>query len=133
LLKKKKFLIGGIVVVAAIAFLSFTAFAGSNVYYYEVGELVGKGASVLGDTVKVRGLVVDGSVQRQTEGAVMNFTVVDGDAVTRLPVVYQGVVPDTFSEGIEVVVEGSLNQDGVFRAEAIMPKCPSRYTPAATQ
>jgi cytochrome c-type biogenesis protein CcmE len=133
LLKKKKFLIGGIVVFAAIGFLSYTAFAGSNVYYYEVGELVGKSASVYGDTVKVRGLVVGGSVQRQTEGAVMNFQVVDGDTVTTLPVVYQGVVPDTFSEGIEVVVEGNLSQDGVFLADVIMPKCPSRYEPASAQ
>jgi len=133
LLKKKKFLIGGIMVFAAIGFLSFTAFAGSNVYYYEVGELLSGGDSVYGDTVKVRGMVVEGSVQRQTEGAVMTFSVADGDAVTRLPVVYQGVVPDTFAEGIEVVAEGSLGQDGVFRAEVLMPKCPSRYTPAPAQ
>ena len=63
----------------------------------------------------------------------MNFTISDGGGDATLPVVYKGVVPDTFSAGIEVVVEGRLNQDGVFRAEVIMPKCPSRYTPSSPQ
>ncbi len=131
MLKKKKFIIGAIIVLAAIGFLSVRAFAGSATYYYEVAELVGKGDAVRGDTVKVRGVVAEGSVVRQTEGARLSFTLADATGVSSVPVVFQGVVPDTFQEGREVVCEGSWGADSVFRATVLMPKCPSRYTPVS--
>jgi cytochrome c-type biogenesis protein CcmE len=131
LFKKKKFIIGAIIVFAAIGVLSVRAFAGSATYYYEVSELVSKGDSVRGDTVKVRGMVAEGSVLRQTEGARLSFTLADATGASSLPVVYQGVVPDTFKEGSEVVCEGKWGADGVFGATVLMPKCPSKYTPAA--
>ncbi len=130
MLKKKKFLIGGAIVLAAIALLSVRAFAGSSVYYYEVGDLLKKGASLTGDTVKVRGVVENNSVQRQTEGSAISFTLSSSDGASKLPVTYKGVVPDTFTEGGELVCQGKLGQDGVFRADQLMPKCPSKYTPA---
>ena len=133
MLKNKKFIIGAIIVLAAIGFLSVRAFAGSATYYYDVAEMVQKSGSVSGQTVKVRGFVDEGSVVRQTEGATLNFTLADEGRTNKLPVVYQGVVPDTFKEGSELVCEGSLSKDGVFRATVLMPKCPSKYTPAPGQ
>ena len=133
LLKNKKFIIGAIIVLVAIGFLSVRAFAGSATYYYDVDEMVQKGASVSGETVKVRGFIDEGSVVRQAEGATLNFILADEGRKSKLPVVYQGVVPDTFKEGSELVCEGSLNTDGVFRATVLMPKCPSKYTPAPSQ
>jgi cytochrome c-type biogenesis protein CcmE len=131
LLKKKKFFIGALIVVAAIAALSVRAFAGSATYYYEVAELVSKGDAIRGDTVKVRGVVGEGSVVRQTAGARLDFTLADaGSSTNSIPVAYQGVVPDTFQEGREVVCEGAWGADGIFRATVLMPKCPSKYTPA---
>jgi cytochrome c-type biogenesis protein CcmE len=132
LLKRKKFIIGAIIVFAAIGILSIRAFAGSATYYYEVGELLSQQGSVRSDSVKVRGVVVEGSVVRQTEGARLSFTLADDARANSLPVTYQGVVPDTFKEGSEVVCEGNWGADGVFRATVLMPKCPSRYTPAAS-
>lgn len=129
--KNKKFIIGALVVIAAIGFLSVRAFAGSATYYYEVGELAQKGDSVYGTKVKVRGFVEEGTMVSQAEGATLNFTLADASTSDQLPVVYQGAVPDSFKEGGEVVCEGRLTQDGVFRADALMPKCPSKYTPAS--
>jgi len=129
-LKNKKFIIGAIIVVAAIGVLSVRAFAGSATYYYEVAELVSKADAVRGDTVKVRGVVAEGSVVRETAGARLNFTLADAKGLSSVPVVFQGVVPDTFKEGREVVCEGAQGSDGVFRATVLMPKCPSKYTPA---
>ena len=131
LFKNKKFIIGALVVVAAIGFLSVRAFAGSATYYYEVGELAQKGDSVYGTNVKVRGFVEEGSMVSQAEGATLNFTLADEARSNQLRVVYQGAVPDSFKEGGEVVCEGQLSQDGTFRADALMPKCPSKYTPAS--
>jgi cytochrome c-type biogenesis protein CcmE len=128
-LKNKKFIIGAIVVLAAIGFLGVRAFAGSATYYYDVADFVSKGASVEGKTAKVRGFVEQGSVVRQ--GGALDFSLMDENGASRVPIIYQGVVPDTFKEGSEVVCEGALNGDGAFRATVLMPKCPSKYTPAS--
>ncbi len=130
MLRNKKFIIGGIIVLAAIGFLSVRAFAGSATYYYDVAELAQKGNNLNGQTVKVRGFVAEGSVVQQAQGATLNFTLADDARVNKVPVSYQGVVPDTFKEGAEIVCEGTLSNDGVFRATVLMPKCPSKYTPA---
>ena len=41
----------------------------------------------------------------------------------------QGVVPDTFRDGmgIQVTVQGELGQDGTFLANQVIPRCPSKY------
>ncbi len=62
----------------------------------------------------------------------LKFIVVDleeGDE--SLSIVYQGIPPDSFQDGREVVIEGHLNSAGVFKADSILTKCPSKYEPAA--
>ncbi len=130
MLQRKKFLIGGIIVVLAIAFLGYMGFAGAATYYYEVSELLEQGSSIYGENVRVNGQVVPGSLEQESAGSVTKFILVDVDGQESLPVVYQGVVPDTFKEGNEVVVEGKLNSDGIFQGHTLMPKCASRYVPA---
>jgi cytochrome c-type biogenesis protein CcmE len=57
----------------------------------------------------------------------MQFTIIDGSK--SLPVTYKGTVPDTFKPGIDVLIEGRLDKDGIFRATTILTKCPSKYEP----
>jgi cytochrome c-type biogenesis protein CcmE len=127
--KNKKVIIGAVIVLAAIVFLSIRAFAGSATYYYELAELNQKSQSLYGETIKVRGLVEPGSVQQVTQGATLQFIMTDENQSSQLPVVYQGAVPDTFKEGSEVVCEGILGTDNIFQASVLMPKCPSKYSP----
>ncbi len=109
MLKKKKFLIGGLIVVLAIAYLGYTGFEGSATYYYTVSELAAQSSSVNGENVRVNGQVAAGSVEQDTKEQILRFTIVDVEEENSLPVVYQGVVPDTFKTGNDVVVEGYLN------------------------
>ncbi len=125
--KNKKVIIGAVILFAAIVFLSIRAFAGSATYYYELAELNQKSQSLYGQTVKVRGLIEEGSVQQVTQGATLQFTMTDESKDNQLSVVYQGAVPDTFKEGSEVVCEGILGTDNIFQASVLMPKCPSKY------
>ena len=127
--KKKKFLIGGLIVVLAIAYLGYTGFEGSATYYFTVSELAAQEGSVNGENVRVNGQVAAGSVEQDTKEQILRFTIVDVEEENSLPVVYQGVVPDTFKTGNDVVVEGYLNSAGVFHANNILAKCPSRYVP----
>ncbi len=126
-LRKKRFLIGGIVVFLAIGYLGYTGFQSSATYYYTVGELIDQGSSIYGENVRVNGQVAPGSLKQESAGGILRFTIVDeGES---LLVAYQGVVPDTFKVGNEVVVEGYLNSNGVFEVNTILTKCPSRYVP----
>ncbi len=123
--RKKKFLIGGIILLFAIGYLSYTGFVSSATYYYKVGEFLDQSASLGTATIRVDGDVAEGSVVQQA--GLLRFNIV-GDGKS-LPVVYQGAVPDTFKEGNEVVVEGRLNSSGVFEAKSILTKCASKYVP----
>lgn len=127
MLRKKRFLIGGIIVVLAIGYLGYMGFQGSAVYYYTASELIELGSSIYDENVRVNGQVVPGSLEQEANGLVLKFNIVDEKR--SLPVVYQGVVPDSFKSDSEVVVEGYLNSAGTFQANTIMTKCPSKYVP----
>ena len=127
MLRKRKFLIGGIIVFLAIGYLAYMGFESSATYYYTVGEFIERGNSSYSENVRVKGQVVPGSVEQGSAGSTLRFTIIDGEE--SLPVAYQGVVPDTFKVGTEVVVEGQLNSAGIFQAHTLMPQCPSRYVP----
>lgn len=131
MLKKKRFLIGGIVVFLAIGYLGFIGWRGGAAYYYQVNELLGQGSSVYDQTVRVNGQVAPGSLQQEAGGFNLKFTIVDVDGGESIPVVYRGVVPDSFKVGNEVVVEGHLDATGIFQAQTLMPKCSSKYVPKA--
>jgi cytochrome c-type biogenesis protein CcmE len=85
-----------------------------------------------GRSYELTGKVVKGSVRR--EGQKLGFRVRDRNGSASLPVVYEGVVPDPFREGREVIVSGEL-EDGTFAAErdSLVTKCPSKFSNAKDQ
>jgi cytochrome c-type biogenesis protein CcmE len=80
-----------------------------------------------GQSYELTGKVVDGSVER--EGERLRFAVRDRAGRTSIPVVYEGVVPDPFREGREVIVDGRV-VGGTLVAErdSLVTKCPSKFT-----
>ncbi|MFQ6122000.1 MAG: cytochrome c maturation protein CcmE [Dehalococcoidales bacterium] len=127
MLRKRKFLIGGFIVFLTIAYLGYLGFQGSATYYYTVSELVQQGSSIYNEKVRVNGQVAPGSVEQEPESFALRFIITEGGQ--SLPVVYQGIVPDAFKVGNDVVVEGHLSSVGIFQANAILVKCPSKYVP----
>jgi cytochrome c-type biogenesis protein CcmE len=126
-LKRKRFFIGGLIVFLSVGYLGYTGFMNAATYYYTVGELLQQGNSIYGENVRVNGNVATGSLEQ--EAHILRFTILDAEGGASLPVVYQGVVPDTFKAGGDAIVEGYLNSDGIFQANMLMAKCPSRYEP----
>lgn len=55
-------------------------------------------------------------MEQESAGGILKFTLIDVDGAESLPVVYQGVVPDTLKVGNEVVVEGYLNSEVLSRS-----------------
>ncbi len=80
-----------------------------------------------GRSYELTGKVKADSVER--EGVALRFAIRDRDGTTSVPVVYEGVVPDPFREGREVIVSGTL-ENGTFVAErdSLVTKCPSKFT-----
>lgn len=126
--KRKKFVIGGLLVLAAIGVLGYMGFQSSATYYYTVSEVLDKGSAVYDKDLRVAGKVVDGSISQQAAGSRLQFAITDGQE--DFPVTYQGAVPDAFFQpDADVVVEGRMDQGGVFEARSLVAKCPAKYVP----
>ena len=109
-------------------YLMVSAIRDTGVYYLTPAELATKTAKdpTLFDTgVKVGARVVKGSITREPGGRQVSFVMSDG--AKSYDVVYRGITPDTFTDEVDVVVEGRLGHDGVFHATTLLAKCASRY------
>lgn len=126
--RRKRFLIASSVVVLALGALIYMGIRSTAMYHMEVGELLAQGSAAYGEKVRLGGKVVEGSVESTPSGNETRFSITDG--TNSLPVVYQGVVPDAFKPGTDVVMDGALSPSGTFEATSLLAKCPSKYIPA---
>ena len=130
-MKNGRFYVGLGGVALVVAYLVWTGVSDSMVYYLTPTELVAKVAedpSFHTVGVKVSGKVVPGSYGQSNGGLTHLFRVHDiehPDVV--FPVEYSAALPDTFTDEIEVVLEGRFGEDGVFQATTLLTKCGSRY------
>ncbi len=100
---------------------TFQYYANVGAYLHSVEE-----ESRAGDT-RVHGFVVAGSIRKDLPAGHVDFRLADPEDPSALVVRYLGIdVPDLFADGAEVVVEGDLVA-GVFVAQRVMAKCPSKY------
>lgn len=120
-----RFLVGGAIVAAAIIFLMTSALQTSAVYYLEVDELLAKGPAAYDQPLRLNGMVDKSTIQWDPATLTLRFTMVKGDLA--VPVIYNDVPPDTFYAGETAVVEGAYGRDGIFRAETLFVRCPSKY------
>lgn len=122
----RKIVITVVLLVAGFAILFSVGLKGSLVYYLTVSEFMDPARRTdLGDNFRVNGIVKPGSIERHQGTPGARFLLTDGSR--EIPVVYGKEVPDTFVDGAEAVVEGSLGADGTFAAVTLLAKCPSKY------
>jgi cytochrome c-type biogenesis protein CcmE len=120
-----RFFAGGLVILAVIGYVTFSSFQSNAVYYYTLREFKAQQSKLGGQTLRINGPLDKESIQTDQKTLVLQFNLKDGDLVQ--PVVYRGVAPDTLKTGESVVAEGHLGTDGVFQADNILVKCPSKY------
>jgi cytochrome c-type biogenesis protein CcmE len=123
-----RLLLGLGLILSAFGYLFFSGMEASQVYYLTVDEYQERAASLSPDEpFRVSGRVEPDSVILAENGMDLQFTVYDPEIKhATLAVSYHGVVPDTFMENSEVVVEGTIQGD-VFQAHTLLAKCPSKY------
>lgn len=125
---RTKFLIGAGLVLASAGYLMASSINATGVYYVTPTELSARLAadpSLRNVGLKLGARVVPGSIKRAAGGREYAFVVTDG--AQSVPVLYRGIAPDTFTDGVDVVVEGRMGSDGTFRATTLLAKCASRY------
>jgi cytochrome c-type biogenesis protein CcmE len=120
-----KILIGIIVIGGGLGYFTYQAMQSSWSYYYSVDEFSANIADMNNYSFRIAGRVKPGSVNRDLQ--TMNLTFTLAGAKTEIPVLYTGTVPDNFTEDIEVVVEGRLDENKSFQAKTLMTKCESKY------
>ncbi len=119
-----------IVVLAGMALLSgavalvLSALDENLSYFYQPSEL---SAAPRGRTIRLGGLVEEGSLERQADGVTVTFRITD--LAESVPVVYQGLLPDLFREGQSVITQGTLGPDGTFVAREVLAKHDETYMP----
>lgn len=122
---RKLLLLGALVVAGSVfAFLALGDIGENLIYYWSPTELVEAGPKAHDAAVRLGGLVVADSVVRGA-GLALDFRVTDGR--TEVPVHAETVPPAMFREGIGVVLEGRLRQDGVFDTQRLLVKHDNEY------
>jgi len=121
--RRGKFVAGGLVIVAAIAYLIWSGVSQSVVYFVTPSELLA--APVPTNTYRLGGLLQPGSLTWEPKSLDLSFTLSDGKA--SVPVKHKGTPPDLFAEGRGAVVEGSWTKEGYFKAALILAKHSEAY------
>lgn len=121
---KTKMIVGGGIVLAAILFLAFSGAKGSWVHYLAVDEFVAQ-PEYQQDRVRLHGNVSEENLDSDPGMLKATFDLQGESQSVR--VAFSGIVPDMFQAGAEVVVEGQLDETGVFQADTLLTKCASKY------
>ena len=152
-MRNPKFLVGGLLIAAAVIYLIISSTQASAQYFLTIEELQGRKAEMLGRDVRISGAVVGDSIQYDAKTLTLRFTVanIPGDnsvidargglaavlkaavvdeTLPRLNVVYTGVKPDLLKNEAQAIMTGKYNADGTFKATELLLKCPTKYEDA---
>ena len=121
--RQVKFLAGGLVIVAALAYLVWAGVSQSVVYFVTPSEL--GAAPVPGKAYRLGGMVQPGTLAWDPKSLDLRFALSDGRAT--VPVRHRGTPPDLFAEARGAVVEGTWSRDGYFQATTILAKHSEEY------
>lgn len=113
----------------AIALLMFGSDASDALVYSKlVDQVMANPAGFQDRELRVEGDLKQGSIQFREDPCEWRFVLTKGDH--EMPVEFpQCIVPDTFKDGmdLEVTVQGQIGSDGLFLANQVIPRCPSKY------
>ncbi len=150
---RMKFIVGGLLILAAVVYLIVTATQANAEYFLTINELKAQGQAMVGKNVRVSGADVGDTIKYDPNTLTLSFEVahVPGDnkevdaegglaavlhaAVVdpsrqRIQVVYSGPKPDLLKDEAQAIMTGHLDSAGVFHADELLLKCPTKYQDA---
>lgn len=147
--RKSKFSIGSLLIISAIGLLLYSAVEETSSYFLTMEEYAAASNQHRGKPLRLAGRVSGDSVDWNPRTLDLVFVIQpipekDGLHADRVPVVlpegaatnltveYNGILPDMFAEGRDVIVEGTV-ENGVFEANTLLTTCPSKYEAELTE
>jgi cytochrome c-type biogenesis protein CcmE len=150
---RTKFIVGGVLIIVAIAYLVISSTKANAQYFFTIDELKTRGQSVVGQNVRISGAVVGDSIQYDPQTLTLSFIIanvpadnkqieaqgglaavlhaaVTDPARTRMQAVYNGPKPDLLRDEAQAIMTGQMGEDGVFYADELLLKCPTKYEEA---
>ncbi|MDH0370304.1 cytochrome c maturation protein CcmE [Comamonas aquatica] len=124
--KRLLWVLAGVALVGLAVTLVLRALDANVMFFYSPSQ-IHAGEAPQGAAFRIGGLVEVGSLQRSADGLQVQFMVTD--EVQRVPVRYQGLLPDLFREGKGVVASGKLQANGLFEASEVLAKHDENYMP----
>lgn len=119
-------IVTSVVALTVAALFVLNAFRSNLVYFYSPTEVL-DGKAPVDRTFRIGGMVENASVVRKPNSLKVSFVVTD--LRNRLPVYFEGILPDLFREGQGVVVQGRLSDDRKFLAAEVLAKHDENYMP----
>ena len=149
---RMKFIIGGLLIVAAIVYLIYSSTAASAQYFLTVDEVNMKGDEVYDRDLRISGAVIGESIEYDPHTLTLKFTVAhipgDNDEIEEqgglafvlhdavvnpsaiLHVEHNGPMPDLLQDEAQAIMTGRMGDDGIFYADELLLKCPTKYEEA---
>jgi cytochrome c-type biogenesis protein CcmE len=155
-MQRNKFIIGGVLILAAVVYLIVSSASVSAEYFMTVDEVQAAGAAAVGKNLRLSGAVIGDTIQYDAQTLTLTFEVahvtadnneieaqgglaevlyqaVNDPTRQRVTVVYEGVKQDLLRNEAQAIMTGQLGPDGIFHAEELLLKCPTRYEEAVPQ
>jgi len=121
---RTKLIVAGLVIAVAVSILAVAGVREGWVYYLPVDQFVGD-ARYQDQRVRLHGAVSTENLDVSSGLLLARFDLLGETRQVRVD--YSGVIPDLFEAGRDVVVEGRLDDEGVFQADTLLTKCASKY------
>ncbi len=123
--KRLAIIVTGVAALTAAVLFVLNAFQSNIVFFFSPTEVVA-GKAPVDKIFRIGGLVENGSVKKSPDGLKVEFVITD--LKNRIPVRYEGILPDLFREGQGVVAQGRL-VGGRFLAREVLAKHDENYMP----
>ncbi|MBM3144899.1 MAG: cytochrome c maturation protein CcmE [Chloroflexi bacterium] len=153
---RMKFIVGGALIVAAVIYLIVSSTQASAQYFLTIDEVVAKGDQVLDRDLRISGAVLGDTIAYDRESLSLSFKVAhvpgDNDEIeaegglaealhaaatdpsrSRLQIIYEGPMPDLLQDEAQAIMTGRLGDDGIFYADELLLKCPTKYEEAVPE
>jgi len=125
--RNHRFIIGAAIIVVAVAYLVYTGIRETSVYYLTIDEFLARREAVAGEGLRVAGRVASKSMDWNPATLDLKFRLANFEESDGVDVAYNGVLPDMFAEGRDVIVEGTYVGGESFHARTLLTACPSKY------
>ncbi len=153
---RAKFIIGGMLIIAAVIYLVISSTQASAQYFMTIAEVKAKGANIVDRELRLSGAVLGDTIQYDSSNLRLTFSIADIPADNAeieaqgglaavlhnavldpnretINVVYEGARPDLLKNEAQAIVTGKMGVDGNFYANELLLKCPTKYEEAVPE